>query len=180
MSVEEKKALYRASFCQTYSEMRAPNGEWKSILGCTLGLVAASYWMYMWAKVFGKPYIIYFVARSGTRLTVCEGQNGKRTKWPLNLITTEQISHYYPYSHILPIIIYFVSTNMLCFIILLNYFSLQCTLQCQTRSPMRRSDLPNWSAWLISVSTLWMVLRQTGTMRTTDGKSKYCQSNRFL
>jgi len=55
MSVEEKKTLYRASFCQTYSEMRAPSGEWKSIMGCTLGLMALSYWMYMWAKVFVYP-----------------------------------------------------------------------------------------------------------------------------
>jgi len=55
MSVEEKKALYRASFCQTYSEMRAPNGEWKSIMGCTLGFVALSWWLYLWAKVFVYP-----------------------------------------------------------------------------------------------------------------------------
>jgi cytochrome c oxidase subunit 4 len=59
MSIEEKKALYRASFCQTYAEMRAPNGEWKSVIGCALGFVALSYWMYMWAKVFGKCELIY-------------------------------------------------------------------------------------------------------------------------
>lgn len=52
--MEEKKALYRASFCQTYSEMTAPTGEWKSIIGCALGFAALSYWMYMWAKMFGK------------------------------------------------------------------------------------------------------------------------------
>jgi len=55
LSVEEKKALYRASFCQTYAEMRAPTGEWKTIIGCGLGFIALSYWMYMWAKVFVYP-----------------------------------------------------------------------------------------------------------------------------
>merc|ERR1712112_637451 len=29
MTKEEKKALYRASFCQTLSEVEAPTGEWK-------------------------------------------------------------------------------------------------------------------------------------------------------
>lgn len=70
MSVEEKKALYRASFCQTYSEMRAPSGEWKSILGCTLGLVAVSYWMYMWAKVFGKRRKIVIISWKCNLLSV--------------------------------------------------------------------------------------------------------------
>ncbi|MDK0628425.1 cytochrome c oxidase IV family protein, partial [Clostridium perfringens] len=31
---EEKKALYRASFCQTFSEFQHPTGQWKFILGC--------------------------------------------------------------------------------------------------------------------------------------------------
>merc|ERR1712107_191103 len=33
LTVEEKKALYRASFCQTLAEVEAPTGEGKSILG---------------------------------------------------------------------------------------------------------------------------------------------------
>jgi cytochrome c oxidase subunit 4 len=36
MSVAEKKALYRASFCQTFSEMKYPTGEWKMHLGIAL------------------------------------------------------------------------------------------------------------------------------------------------
>jgi len=36
LSVDDKKALYRASFRQTYSEMHAPTGEWKAIVGFVL------------------------------------------------------------------------------------------------------------------------------------------------
>ena len=31
MTKEEKKVLYRASFCQTLVESEAPTGEWKSV-----------------------------------------------------------------------------------------------------------------------------------------------------
>jgi len=55
LSNEEKKALYRASFCQTYTEMQAPTGHWKSIVGCTLGFVALSWWAYLLMKVFVYP-----------------------------------------------------------------------------------------------------------------------------
>ncbi|XP_053693974.1 cytochrome c oxidase subunit 4 isoform 1, mitochondrial [Sabethes cyaneus] len=40
LSIQEKKALYRASFCQTFSEMKYPTGEWKMCLG--FGLIAIS------------------------------------------------------------------------------------------------------------------------------------------
>jgi len=33
LSLDEKKALYRASFRQTYAEFQAPTGEWKFIVG---------------------------------------------------------------------------------------------------------------------------------------------------
>jgi len=55
LSIEDKKTLYRASFCQTFAEMRAPTGEWKSILGIVLGGVALSWWMYIWVKAFVYP-----------------------------------------------------------------------------------------------------------------------------
>ncbi|XP_055906948.1 cytochrome c oxidase subunit 4 isoform 1, mitochondrial [Eupeodes corollae] len=40
LSIEEKRALYRASFCQTFAELKAGTGEWKMHLG--FGLMAAS------------------------------------------------------------------------------------------------------------------------------------------
>eukprot|EP00118_Oscarella_pearsei_P020347 m.220377 g.220377 ORF g.220377 m.220377 type:complete len:143 (+) comp39936_c0_seq2:77-505(+) len=41
LTKEEKIALYRASFPETFAEMRAPTGEWKKVLGgVTLGLAA--------------------------------------------------------------------------------------------------------------------------------------------
>jgi len=55
LSIEEKKTLYRASFCQTYSEMRAPTGQWKSIVGCVLGFISLSWWIYIWEKLYVYP-----------------------------------------------------------------------------------------------------------------------------
>jgi len=52
LSVEEKKAIYRASFCQTFSEFTAPTGEWKSIVGNTLLLSAFGIWLYIFLKLF--------------------------------------------------------------------------------------------------------------------------------
>jgi cytochrome c oxidase subunit 4 len=53
LTIEEKKALYRASFRQTFSEIAAPTGEWKGSLGCALILVSCGIWLYMYFKVFG-------------------------------------------------------------------------------------------------------------------------------
>merc|ERR1712111_132832 len=52
LTVEEKKALYRASFCQTLTEVEAPTGEWKSIIGLTLLDVSIGIWGYLWMKKF--------------------------------------------------------------------------------------------------------------------------------
>ncbi|KAK8748682.1 hypothetical protein OTU49_015943 [Cherax quadricarinatus] len=52
LTLEEKKALYRASFCQTFAEMKAPTGEWKSVLGITLILSSLGIWIYMWMKMY--------------------------------------------------------------------------------------------------------------------------------
>lgn len=54
LSIQEKKALYRASFCQTFSEMEAPTGEWKSIAGMTLIATSAGIWLFIYFKFFGK------------------------------------------------------------------------------------------------------------------------------
>merc|ERR1719511_334316 len=50
LTVEEKKALYHASFCQTLAEVEAPTGEGKSILGCVLVAVSIGIWGYFWMK----------------------------------------------------------------------------------------------------------------------------------
>ena len=56
LTLEEKKALYRASFCQTLAEVEAPTGEWKSIIGLTLLGISIGVWGYLWMKayVYGK------------------------------------------------------------------------------------------------------------------------------
>lgn len=55
LSIEDKKALYRASFCQTYAEMLAPDGRWKSVVGFTLFFVSLSFWIYIWEKLYVYP-----------------------------------------------------------------------------------------------------------------------------
>merc|ERR1712200_297004 len=52
LTTEEKKALYRASFCQTLAEVEAPTGEGKSIAGCVLVAVSIGIWGYFWIKAF--------------------------------------------------------------------------------------------------------------------------------
>ncbi|XP_049537144.1 cytochrome c oxidase subunit 4 isoform 1, mitochondrial [Anopheles darlingi] len=42
LSVQEKKALYRASFCQTFAEMKYPTGEWKACIGAALIVTSMS------------------------------------------------------------------------------------------------------------------------------------------
>ncbi len=54
MTVQEKKALYRASFAQTLVETEAKTGEWKGILGVSFMLVSLGIWGYMLLKIFGE------------------------------------------------------------------------------------------------------------------------------
>ncbi|VDO93538.1 unnamed protein product [Soboliphyme baturini] len=42
--MDEKKALYRASFALTYAEILAPTGHWKMILGALLLAISAATW----------------------------------------------------------------------------------------------------------------------------------------
>ncbi|KOX76247.1 Cytochrome c oxidase subunit 4 isoform 1, mitochondrial [Melipona quadrifasciata] len=55
LSIEEKKALYRASFRQTFSEFQAPTGEWKGAVGMAFIGVAFSIWVIIFLKVFAYP-----------------------------------------------------------------------------------------------------------------------------
>ena len=59
LTIEEKKALYRASFCQTFAEIKAPSGEWKSVLGMTFVAMSMACWIFFWMKTFGTSYHIY-------------------------------------------------------------------------------------------------------------------------
>lgn len=54
LSIEEKKALYRASFCQTFSEFKAPTGEWKMAIGGVLIAVSLALGVSLWMNKFGK------------------------------------------------------------------------------------------------------------------------------
>ena len=65
LSLEEKKTLYRASFCQTFSEMKAPTGEWKAIVGFILALSSISIWIYLGMKTFGNSFILLYYLKQG-------------------------------------------------------------------------------------------------------------------
>ncbi|XP_059160730.1 cytochrome c oxidase subunit 4 isoform 2, mitochondrial-like [Physella acuta] len=55
LTLEDKKALYRASFCQTFSEIEAPTGEWKIIFGSVLLGLAVTGWIMFFVKKFVYP-----------------------------------------------------------------------------------------------------------------------------
>lgn len=55
LSIAEKKALYRASFRQTFAEMQAPDGEWKAVLGMVLTAMSVTGLIFVWLKHFVLP-----------------------------------------------------------------------------------------------------------------------------
>lgn len=54
LTIEEKKALYRASFCQTFSEFKYPTGEWKYVAGWAMVGISVAIGITLWMKAFGK------------------------------------------------------------------------------------------------------------------------------
>nr|ABV60336.1 cytochrome c oxidase subunit IV [Lutzomyia longipalpis] len=52
LSIDEKKALYRASFCQTFAEFKHPTGEWKGCLGWTLVFTSMAILFSLWMNLF--------------------------------------------------------------------------------------------------------------------------------
>ena len=46
--------VYRLSFDKSYSEMRAPTGEWKYVIGGVCGLLAVAIFFYGLQKKYGK------------------------------------------------------------------------------------------------------------------------------
>ena len=55
LTAEEKKSLYRHSFCQTFSEFQAPNGSGKYIIGSLFAGFGVVLWVFMAIKVFIMP-----------------------------------------------------------------------------------------------------------------------------
>ena len=53
LTIEEKKTLYRASFCQTYSEMHAATGHWKIYISGLLIAFSSACWIYMVLRTYG-------------------------------------------------------------------------------------------------------------------------------
>jgi cytochrome c oxidase subunit 4 len=58
LTLEEKKDLYRASFCMTFSEINAPTGEWKSIMGLACVFVSIAIWLIILEKLFGEKALL--------------------------------------------------------------------------------------------------------------------------
>lgn len=53
LSMDEKKALYRASFCSTFAEMDSLHaGEWKSVLAGVLTAITIALWLIVGLKKF--------------------------------------------------------------------------------------------------------------------------------
>lgn len=52
LSVQEKKALYRATFCQTFAEMKYPTGEWKMHVGNVLIVAGLAIFISLWMATF--------------------------------------------------------------------------------------------------------------------------------
>lgn len=55
LTLEEKKALYRASFRMTLTEVSAPTGEWKLVAGCTFFMLAWCALLYWGLKYYLSP-----------------------------------------------------------------------------------------------------------------------------
>jgi len=88
LSLDEKKTLYRHSFCQTYVEMEAPTGEWKTIVIPLLWFLAASGVIYWWFEKYVHPPLPWSFTPEYQRMMVKrqidEGQghlHGVASKW---------------------------------------------------------------------------------------------------
>jgi cytochrome c oxidase subunit 4 len=55
LSVADKKALYRTSYCQTWSEMFAPTGNWKTVTGLVLAGLSLALWTFIGLKQLYPP-----------------------------------------------------------------------------------------------------------------------------
>ncbi|CAG2178193.1 unnamed protein product, partial [Oppiella nova] len=92
LTVDEKKKLYRYSFCRTYAEMEAPTGEWKSITAGVLAIVASAFWLYVLLKKY-----VYGPMPESTSLEWRKKQRDWMILWKVNPI--EGISSKYDYEN---------------------------------------------------------------------------------
>jgi len=88
LSLEEKKTLYRHSFCQTYVEMEAPTGEYKEIVALVLYAIAATGVLLWFMKDFVYGPLPYSFTPEHQRMMlkrqIDEGQGhlfGIASKW---------------------------------------------------------------------------------------------------
>merc|ERR1712154_122380 len=88
LSLAEKKTLYRHSFCQTYSEMEAPTGEWKQLVAMCILAFGLTGWIlyFMKTQVYGPlPYSFTpEFRRKVLKRQIDEGQGhlyGLASKW---------------------------------------------------------------------------------------------------
>ncbi|ESN93108.1 hypothetical protein HELRODRAFT_69935 [Helobdella robusta] len=63
LTLQDKKALYRASFCQTYAEMDAPTGNWKQVMA----IVLAGMTLTLWINYFIKKFVVNDLPHTITR-----------------------------------------------------------------------------------------------------------------
>lgn len=63
LTKNQKKTLYRASFCQTYREFQAPTGEWKLAITGALLAATIALWFAVWMRLYGKVVIEIFHRR---------------------------------------------------------------------------------------------------------------------
>lgn len=61
LSIEEKKALYRASFCQTFAEFKYKSPEWIACLGGALIALGLALFISLWMAAFGKFSLVHFL-----------------------------------------------------------------------------------------------------------------------
>jgi len=92
LTLDEKKKLYRYSFCRTYAEMEAPTGEWKSITAGVLAIVTSAFWFYVLLKKY-----VYGPMPESTSLEWRKKQRDWMILWKVNPI--EGISSKYDYEN---------------------------------------------------------------------------------
>jgi len=69
MTLEEKKELYRASFCQTLVEyMSNDKGRWKKVLGIVFIGLGVSLWFWFWNQLYCKGNLPNSLDREGMLL----------------------------------------------------------------------------------------------------------------